>query len=128
MGRGLRRPRAQLSGAEPPGQGRGCVGAAEAAAAEGWRGYSAFQLGGGRGGEDAATQAAEPRRGASWPPPLRRGAERGAGRAELEAGVCTASRHPQFPASGRAREPVAADALTAGAAAGLARCRARGED
>lgn len=35
MGRGLRRPRAQLSGAEPPGRGWDSVGAAEAAAAGG---------------------------------------------------------------------------------------------
>lgn len=35
MGRGLRRPRAQLSGAEPRGRGWGCAGAVEAAAAAG---------------------------------------------------------------------------------------------
>lgn len=83
------------------------------------------QLGGRQGGEDAAAAArsAEPGFRDPRPPPLRSGEERGAGRAELETGVCTVSRLPQLPASGRAQEPLAADALTAGAAAELARCR-----
>lgn len=40
MGRGLRRPRAQLSGAEPPGRGWSGAGAARAAAAGGGGGAS----------------------------------------------------------------------------------------
>lgn len=79
MGRGLRRPRAQLPGAEPRGRDWGCAGAAEAAA-----------TGGGRGAQPSSSEVAvagrmpqpEPRRpAAELSSPRRRGGAQSVARA-----------------------------------------------